>query len=59
MMKTEKKKIEIVRDLLPYQSPRITVQEIEMEYSIAAGSMQSNSITESWENETQTQDAEW
>lgn len=41
-----------------YESPRIQVQHIELEYSISAGSVQPT-ITESWETETQTKELDW
>lgn len=41
-----------------YESPRLHVQQLALEHSISAGSVQ-NTVTESWETETQTKEMEW
>ncbi|MNE03576.1 hypothetical protein D3C87_760160 [compost metagenome] len=42
-----------------YLSPRIEVQHIELEYSVAAGSTVENGMTESWETNSQGKELEW
>jgi len=46
----------------PYEAPRVNAQNVELEYSVAAGSAQGSvngSMTESWQTETQTQEIDW
>ena len=58
-MKTNKENLMGSNAQLVYVAPRIAKQNVELEYSVAAGSVQNNSITESWQTETQSQDVEW
>ncbi|MGJ1436951.1 hypothetical protein [Sphingobacterium multivorum] len=58
-MKTNKENLINSNAQLVYVAPRITKQNVELEYSVAAGSVHNNSITESWQTETQSQDVEW
>lgn len=58
-MKTNKENLMNSNAQLVYVAPRIAKQNVELEYSVAAGSVHNNSITESWQTETQSQDVEW
>lgn len=54
-----KKEVEVkVKEKALYQSPRIASQQIELEYSLAAGSTVQNDMTESWETNRQEKDLE-
>ncbi|QQD15532.1 hypothetical protein [Sphingobacterium sp. UDSM-2020] len=44
---------------LNYESPRVSMLQVELEHCIAAASVDNNSIKESWETETQQQEVEW
>ncbi|MEI2275573.1 hypothetical protein OHD16_25855 [Sphingobacterium sp. ML3W] len=57
-MKTNTKNLANLDGRLPYEAPCMNVQNIALEYSIAAGSVNS-SVTESWQTETQTQEIDW
>jgi len=57
-MKTNKENLANLNGRLPYQAPRVNAQNVELEYSVAAGSVNS-SVTESWQTETQTQEIDW
>ncbi|MGB3063232.1 hypothetical protein [Sphingobacterium thalpophilum] len=57
-MKIEKQISVHERGGLPYEAPSMKVQNVELEYCVAAGSVQ-GSMTESWQTETQSQDVEW
>jgi len=57
-MKTNKENLANLNGRLPYESPRMNTQHVELEYSVAAGSVNS-AVTESWQTETQSQDVEW
>ena len=41
-----------------YEPPRLQVQQLALEHSISAGSVQ-NTVTESWETEKQIKELEW
>ena len=43
---------------LPYVAPCVNAWYVELEYAVAAGSV-NGSMTESWETETQSQDLKW
>lgn len=43
---------------VPYETPCVKTQNVALEYSVAAGSVQ-GTVTESWQTETQSQDVEW
>ncbi|WP_343563112.1 hypothetical protein [Sphingobacterium sp.] len=61
-MKTNKENLANLNGRLPYEAPRMYAQNVELEYSVAAGSAQGSingSMTESWQTETQTQDIDW
>lgn len=61
-MKTNKENLANLNGRLPYEAPSMNVQNIELEYSVAAGSSQGSvdgSVTESWQTETQTQEIDW
>ena len=58
-MKTQKTNLISKIDRLVYVTPTVKEQHVELEYSVAAGSVHNNSITESWQTETQSQDVEW
>lgn len=61
-MKTNKENLANLNSRLPYVAPSMNVQNVELEYSVAAGSVQGSvngSMTESWQTETQSQDVEW
>jgi len=61
-MKTLKENLIKLNDRLTYEAPRVDVQKIELEYSVAAGSTTGSvngSMTESWQTETQSQEVEW
>ncbi len=57
-MKTNKENLANLNSRLPYVAPSMNVQNVELEYSVAAGSV-NDSVTESWRTETQSQDVEW
>jgi len=57
-MRTNKDNITHVKDRIRYEAPRMTIQNVELEYSVAAGSV-NNSLMESWQTETQSQEVEW
>ncbi|WP_333888745.1 hypothetical protein [Sphingobacterium siyangense] len=57
-MKTNKENFAIANGKLCYEAPRLNAQQVELEQGIAAGSV-GNSMTESWQKETQSQDADW
>lgn len=58
-MKTNNVFLENAKGQPGYESPRISVLQVELEHSIAAGSVENNLIKESWETETQEQEVEW
>ena len=53
-MKANKAKLMDVKGKMPYESPSVKKQHVELEYRVAAGS-----VNESWNTETQGQDLEW
>lgn len=57
-MKTNKENLANLNGRLPYEAPSMHAQNVELEYSVAAGSVNS-SVTESWQTETQTQEIDW
>ncbi|WP_418359269.1 hypothetical protein [Sphingobacterium detergens] len=61
-MKTNKENLANLNGRLPYVAPRVNAQNVELEYSVAAGSTQGSvngSMTDSWQTETQTQEIDW
>ena len=61
-MKMQKENLTKLNGRLPYEAPRVNAQNVELEYSVAAGSnpgSMNGSMIESWQTETQSQDVEW
>ncbi|MVZ63656.1 hypothetical protein [Sphingobacterium humi] len=43
----------------PYETPYLKVYEVELEYGIAAASINDNSMSQSWEDSSSSHDVEW
>ncbi|MGJ1205477.1 hypothetical protein [Sphingobacterium lactis] len=42
-----------------YETPAVQELHIELEYGIAAGSVEASSMKQSWEDSSSTHDVEW
>lgn len=57
-MKTTNENLTNNKGQIRYEAPRVNLQYVELEYGIAAGSVESN-LKESWNTESQAQEQEW